>query len=519
MVSAQSGVSRKGFHFGAALIVALAGLAHAGDRATSLTIYSSAAPGSISPETYRPTPGGNPQYLYNAQGIPGFAIVRDTRPLAVPEARCEVRFTDVAAFIDPTTVHFTGLSEPSTSVLEQNFQFDLVNPARLVEKFVDERIRVVVQRGDKTETIAGTLLSASGGGLFLKTDEGIQYLNGYSSVEFPALPQGLITRPTLVWLLSTDKPGTQTARVSYETGGITWWADYNLTYTDGQDANHGLLDVSAWVSIINQSGASYDDAGLKLIAGDVHRATPPGRGRYDQEAKYAARAMAEDAAGGFQEKAFFEYHLYTLGRKATLPDNSTKQIELFPVARQVPCEKVLVYDAIGAWGWGGDGAYTEQSLGVQSRKDVDVYLRFRNGKEEGMGMPLPAGRIRVNKLDPADQSLEFIGEDSVRHTPKDEKVLVKLGKAFDVVGERRQVEFKLNSGRNTIEETIEVTVRNHKTEPVSVLVQEHLYRWLNWEITKSSEKYEKQDTQLVQIPVTLKPDEERVITYTVKYTW
>lgn len=518
MISAFSSLART--HLPVAALLASAGLAFAQpDRSTSLTIYSSAAPGSISPDTYRPTPGGNQfQYGYNASNLPGFAIVRDTRPVAIPESRSEVRFSDVAAFIDPTTVQFTGLSEPSTSVLEQNFQFDLVNPARLVDKFIDQPISVVVPRGDKTETISGVLLSSSAGGLVLKTQSGIQYINGYSSLEFPSLPQGLITRPTLVWLLKTDKPGTQTARVSYETGGLTWWADYNLTYADGKDANSGTLDVSGWVSIINQSGAAYSDASLKLIAGDVHRIQRADRRQVYALAESAARG-ATDGNAGFQEKSFFEYHLYTLGRPTTLPENSTKQIELFPVARSVPCEKVLVYDATGDWWWGGAGAYTDQSPGVQTRKDVDVYLRFRNAKAQGMGMPLPAGRIRVSKLDPADQSLEFIGEDTIRHTPKDEEVLVKLGKAFDVVGEHRQTEFNFNAARSTITETYEVKVRNHKSEAVNVIVQEHMFRWMNWEITKSSEKYEKKDTQLVHFPVTLKPDEERVITYTVKYSW
>lgn len=487
-------------------------------RTTSLTIYSSAAPGSVSPDLYRPTPNVNPyQYGQMGQNVPGFAIVRDTRPIAINTQRAELRFTDVAAYIDPTTVQFTSLSEPSTSVLEQNYQFDLVNPQSLVNKFVDQPISVVVPRGNTTETVSGTLLSSSGGGLILRTESGIQMLNGYSSIEFPSLPEGLLTKPTLIWQVKTDKPGTQTARVSYETSGIAWWADYNLVYSDGADANHGTLDVNGWVSILNQSGAGYEDAGIKLIAGNVNRARPQERRQL-----YALASRAEAAADegrGFEEKSFFEYHLYTLGRKTTLPQNSTKQIELFPAAHDVPCEKVLVYDAVGSWWWGGDGAYTEQNLGVQSKKDVDIYLRFMNSKADGMGMPLPAGRIRVSKMDPADQSLEFIGEDTIRHTPKDEQVLVKIGKAFDVVGERRQTEFKLEAGRTRLTETIEVKVRNHKDTPVNVVVQEHMYRWLNWEILQSSEKHEKLDTQLVHFPVTLKPDEEKTITYTVRYTW
>jgi hypothetical protein len=307
--------------------------------------------------------------------------------------------------------------------------------------------------------------------------------------------------------------------VTYETKAMTWWADYNIVFAEGDDANSGALDIGAWVSILNQSGASFPDAKLKLIAGDVHRAPQPGQSVRRSGAKMATAEMAMDQ-DGFEEKSFFEYHLYTLGRATTLPNQSTKQIELFPAARNVPCAKVMLY-------YGQAGAYygvfgspmVDRNFGLQSNKKVDVYLRFKNEKEIGMGMPLPSGRIRVSKLDAADGSLEFIGEDTIDHTPKDEEVLIKLGSAFDVVGERRQVDFNVDGRRDTMTETIEIKLRNHKEEKVKVIVKENLYRWTNWEITQKSHNFAKIDSRTIHFPVEIAKDGEVTVQYTVKYSW
>ena len=340
-------------------------------------------------------------------------------------------------------------------------------------------------------------------------------------MKFPQLPGGLITKPTLVWDVFTQRPGVHRTRVTYETKAMTWWADYNVIFAEGADANKGLLDVGAWVTIINQSGASYPNAKLKLIAGDVHRAPQPTALQYRRERMAVAQARMAGDAGGFQEKAFFEYHLYTLGRPTTLPDNSTKQIELFPTAKQVPCEKVLVYYGLGR----GFRSYSfgspmmDRNFGNQSNKKVDIYLRFKNEKEAGMGMPLPSGRVRVSKLDPADDTLEFIGEDTIDHTPKDEEVLIKLGSAFDVVGERKQVDFAVDTRRNWMDEKFEIKIRNHKDEAVKVIVKENLFRWLNWQITDASHRYEKVDARTIHFPVRIEKDGEVVITYTVHYSW
>jgi hypothetical protein len=231
-----------------------------------------------------------------------------------------------------------------------------------------------------------------------------------------------------------------------------------------------------------------------------------------------AAEMKDEA--GFQEKTFFEYHLYTLGRQSTLPDNSTKQIELFPAVSAVPCEKTLVYyGQAGMYSNFGPSPYVDRNFGLTGNKKVDTYLSFKNSQENKMGIPMPAGRVRVSKLDTADGSLEFIGEDRIDHTPKNENILLKLGSAFDVVGERRQVDFKIDSSRNTMTEEIEIKIRNRKEEPVKVIVKENLYRWTNWKIVAANQDYEKQDARTIHFPVTVPADKEVVVRYTVKYTW
>ena len=477
---------------------------------TALTIYSTAQGGAIGPEVYRD--GGT------GQNVPGYALVRQERTVNLDKNRTTIRFTDVAALIDPTTVSFTSLTDPEgTRVIEQNYQFDLVNTEKVLQKYIDNEISVEQQRGDKTEIIDGVLTSTAGNLILRKDDGSVRIVNGYSGIKLPKLPGGLITKPTLVWDIATGKPGPHRTRVAYQTTGITWWADYNFTYSEGNNENSCKLDAGAWVSILNQSGGSYQEAKLKLIAGDVQRALPPPP-RVMMKGRRAEMAMA-DAAPAFEEKAFFEYHLYTLGFPTTLPDNSTKQIELFPVARGVPCEKTLLYVGQASPYYNYGNPMVDRNFGVESNKKVDVFISFKNSKENKMGMPLPAGRIRVSKLDTADNSLEFIGEDRIDHTPKNEKVLLKLGSAFDVVGERRQVDFRIDTNGKWMEEDIEIKILNQKDEPVTVIAKESLYRWSNWRILKNSMAYEKQDAHTIHFPVKLAKGAEGVVRYTVRYTW
>jgi hypothetical protein len=491
-----------------ALTAALTAFADNGGN-HALTIYSTATPGAVVPDIARKGGGG--------YSVPGYATVRHEREIGLNAGRNTVRFTDVAGLIDATTVSFASLTDmPGTRVMEQNFQFDLVSPEKLLRRFIDRDIAVERVLGDRIETLEGTLLSTQGGIVLRQADGSVRTLPYNAGVKLPSLPGGLITRPTLVWDVAAKLAGKHKTRVAYQTGGITWWADYNLTFSEGGDANSCKLDVGAWVSILNQSGATYPDAKIKLVAGDVHRAVHMGQA-LPMAAKRAMSDMAEEKSG-FEEKSFFEYHLYTLGRPSSLPDNSTKQIELFPKVADVACDKTLVY--YGQDGqWYGGGLMTDRNYGITGNKKVDTYLSFRNRADNGMGVPLPSGRVRVAKLDTADGSLEFIGEDRIDHTPKNETVLLKLGSAFDVVGERRQVDFKVDTNRNTMTEEIEVKIRNRKVEPVTIIVKENLYRWTNWKVTQTSQPYDKQDSRTIHFPVKIAADSENTVRYTVRYTW
>lgn len=493
---------------------------------TSLTIYSTAVPGAIPASMYRPVPQSlqsfvnmnvyNPYQGYYGvpQGLPGYAVVRQDRTIDLAESRSTVSFNDVAALLDPTTVVFTSLTAPDdTKVVEQNYQFDLISPQKMLERYTGQG---VVLDGKEV-----TLLSANAGsGVLVKDADGsVRWQSGYGSISFPGVADGLILEPTLIWDLYTTKPGEHRTRVSYQTEGMTWWADYNVIFAEGKDANSGTLNVNAWVSILNQSGADYKDASLKLVAGDVNRA-PQGGQKNVMGGVRREMAMDAGAPAGFEEKSFFEYHLYTLGRPTTIPQASTKQLELFDPARGVPCEKVLVYYGVDQnWYPYWSTPAMDRDLGVPSNTKVDVYLSFKNNQESGMGMPLPSGRVRVSKADAADGSLEFIGEDVIDHTAKNETVLLKLGNAFDVVGERTSRDFRIDISEEWMEETIEVKLRNHKAEPVKVIIRESMYRWQNWEIVESSLQFEKQDARTIHIPLTLKPDEEAIVTYKVRYTW
>jgi len=475
------------------------------DSDDSITIYSSMQAGAVSPDLYRPVSGRH----YGGQ-VPGYAIVRHDRAYAIGKGVHALRVADVAALIDPTTVTFSSLDEPRTRVLEQSFQFDLVSQAKLLQRYLGQRITVEQPRGDRVDLIEGTLLG-SGDGLTLQLDDGsVQAIRNYGNLRFSELPGGLITRPTLEWLLDSPSGGSQDTRISYETGGMTWWADYNIIYDETKECS---MDLSAWVSIINQSGAAYDNARLKLIAGDVNRAEQKQPRR---EALYKM-AMAEDSAG-FAEKAFFEYHLYSLGRRTSLPDNSTKQIELMNTARAIQCQKELVFAPTLNTPFYGYHQ-VDQDYGRHGNADVNVFLRFSNEKAQHLGIPLPAGRIRVNQLDPEDGSLEFIGEDVIDHTPRNEDVLIEMGNAFDVVGERKQTDFRVDLRTRNLWETFEIRLRNHKDSAVDIAVLENLYRAANWKIENASHGHHKENSNRIRFDVSVPGEGEAVIRYTAHYHW
>jgi hypothetical protein len=473
----------------------------------SLTVYSAAQPGQLSTAN-----------LANyGQNLPGYALVRDARRMTLPQGTGELRFTDVAKRIDPTTVAFESLSDPvGTRVIEQNYQYDLVDTAKLLDRYIGQVISVQHALGDKVETISGKLLSASGG-LIVQRDSGeVLSLGSYSNIQFPALPGGLITRPTLVWKVNSKAGGEQDTRVSYQTQGITWWSDYNITLREADGSCE--MDLAAWVTLVNQSGGSYASAKLKLVAGEVNRA-PAGAAAAPAPIMMAKLARAEESDAGFSESGLSEYHLYTLGRRTDLPDNSTKQLELFPAARAVSCKKQLVFTAAPQpWSYWA-APIQDQGYAATNQGTVGAYLEFDNKENNHLGVPLPAGRMRVNQANSSDGALEFIGEDVIKHTPRNETLRIKLGNAFDVVGERKQTSFHIDTGAKTIDESFEISVRNRKKEAATVVVREYLYRWSSWEVTAKNHDFNKRDAQTIDFPLSIAADSEMKLTYTVHYHW
>ncbi len=433
------------------------------------------------------------------------ALVIDRRPLDLLAGLNEVRFTDVASQIDPTSVHFRSLTDPDgTVVLEQNYEYDLVNTSKLLGKYVDQEITIVTEDGT---AYTGTLLSGASDVILLAPDGQVTVvkLERIQDFSFPALPEGLITHPTLLWLLEAEEPGTHDTEVTYLTEGLNWRADYIVVLSE-DDAS---LDVTGWVTVDNRSGATYEEAKLKLVAGDIHRA---------EELDYAVEKVAYEeapaAAPSVQERTFFEYHLYEVQRPVTVRDNQTKQVE-FASATDVPAEKFFVYDGAPARFYGY--AVDDPSYGTLTDKKVAVMLEFFNGEEQGLGIALPKGKIRVYKKD-VDGSELLVGEDSIDHTPKDESIQLSLGNAFDIVGERVQDDFE-RLGRDTVEETFTITLRNHKEEDVEVRVVERLYRWSEWDIVEETAEHAKIDAQTVEWRLEVPADDEVSVTYTVRYSW
>ncbi len=475
----------------------------------AITIYSSAQPGSISPDIYRPVPGQHRGH-YN---VPGYAMVKSTREYNIARGINQLEVSDVAALLDPTTVQFRSQDDKDARVLEQNYQFDLVSQQKLLQRYLGQTITVEQLIGDKIHKKSGELISADGGLVIKDNSGGIHSINSYHNISFPQLPGGLRTKPTLVWSLFSDKPGKQDIELSYQTNGMTWWSDYNIVYSE-EGTTDCKMDLAGWVSVINQSGASFKNSKLKLIAGDVNRAQPAPSPRMMRNTM-AMEKMADSA--GFEEKSFFEYHLYTLGRPADLPNNSTKQLELFPAINDIKCHKELVFDASSQF-YGYGGLNTSKGYGGQSQGDVNVYLRFKNDESNGMGIPLPAGRIRVNQRD-TDGSLEFIGEDIIDHTPKNEDVLIKMGNAFDIKGERKQTNYSVDTNNKKMSETFEITLKNHKEKAEEVVIRETLYRWSNWKITNSSHKFTKEDSRHIHFKVKVPANGKITVRYQADYSW
>jgi len=424
-------------------------------------------------------------------------LVKDVRSVELKNGAQTLWFEGVAGQIDATSVHIRSLDAPSAlRVLEQNFEYDLISPDKLMEKYIGQDVDLITTHEDGKETTVQARLIGTQGGYVYELADGKIAVNPPGRVVLPALPSGLISKPSLVWMLESSKP-KQTVEASYLTGGIGWKANYVAVL----NADDSKLDLSGWVTIDNTSGATYNNAGLKLVAGNVNRVQP----EYRPMANVKAGIVTDSQmAMPFQEESFFEYHLYTLERRATIKDNQTKQIELLS-AEGAKAKKSFV--VLPQWG------YRFYQITDVEKPKVGVYISVENSKKNQMGMPLPKGTVRVYKQD-SKGSLQFVGEDAIDHTPEDETIRVKLGDAFDVVAERVQTSFETLSSGHLYRSSYKVTLRNHKSDNITVSVVDMLPG--DWTITQSSYKYEKETSTRVRFDVPVASKGSAELTYTVE---
>jgi len=437
--------------------------------------------------------------VYNSN----LGLVRETRRLTLPQGQVALRFADVTAQIRPETVHLSSLTAPSSlRILEQNYQYDLLNPAKLLDKFVGREITLVLRHyQNNTETfepVQATLLSNNGGQVWRINGQIVINPTNISEMRFPDLPKNLVATPTLVWDLENRESGSQTIEASYLTAGMNWRADYVLLV----NADDTKGDLQGWVTLTNNSGATFEDARLQLVAGEVNRVS--------EERNYAlAGAMqrkAMDSVSQFQEQGFFEYHLYTLQRPASIRDNETKQVSLLEAAG-FDVKKEFVLN-------GQHYYYTNyNNPGQPIKEKVGVYVQFRNAQQNKLGMPLPAGTIRLYKKDDKGNQ-QFIGEDKIDHTPKDEDVRVKVGDAFDIVAERKQTDYKVVVSGHLYEYGYEIKIRNHKDSPVTVVVNEPIGG--DWEMVSSTFEARKTAAFAAQFNVPVAKDGEATLSYRVR---
>lgn len=438
--------------------------------------------------------------VYNSN----LALVRDVREIPLPRGTFPLKFEDVAATINPATVHFRSLTDAAKlNVVEQNYEYDLLDPAKLLQKYVGREVTLVRAERDAgsthyTETKA--LLLADNNGPVWKIGDEIVTGMQVDSYRFPDLPGNLYSRPTLVWTLENRGAEKQRVEASYLANNMSWSADYVLTVT--RDEKSGDLD--GWVTLTNNSGVAYENAKLQLVAGEIHQVQPPMPVAGAILAKSVNLAMRQE----FQQEAISEYHLYTLGRRTSIENNESKQISLL-TASEVPIEKSLVVE--------GEPYYFRNSAGMgnPTPQPVKVYYQFQNSEASQLGMPLPAGTVRVYLAD-SKGGVQFIGEDQIHHTPKDEKVRIYTGNAFDVVCERKETDYK-KIASNVVEVEYQIALRNHKDTPVTVEVREPVGG--DWEVENSNFKWTKLDSTTVGFEIPVAKDGSATLDYRVRVKW
>jgi hypothetical protein len=434
--------------------------------------------------------------IYNVN----LGLVKDQRRTKLFTGIGDVRFMDVASQIIPASVHIKSLVNPeSLQVLEQNYEYDLLNPTKLLDKYVGKEVKLYTKNPntEREEIVTATLLSNNDQPIF-KIGNEITF--GHPGrIIFPGVPENLNAKPTLVWMLQNTLPSMQKIEASYLTNGINWRSDYVVTLNDKDDK----ADLSGWVTIDNHSGTTYKNAKLKLVAGDVNRVKDANE--YKKKlGRLAEKQALPAAAPQFKEDAFFEYHIYTLARPATVKDNQTKQISLV-TADDIPVKKELLYQGANYY------YYSLYSEAMPNQK-IGVFVEIQNKKEYNLGIPLPKGTVRVYKQD-KEGSLQFVGEDSIDHTPEKEKIKIKLGDAFDVVGSRKQTDWK-KIAYDTYEAAFEISLRNHKKEDVMVRVVEPIPG--DWKMLNSSHDYTKSDAFAAEFNIPVPKDQEVKLTYRVR---
>ena len=439
--------------------------------------------------------------VYNSN----IALVRDVRELQFPRGNFRLKFMDIAATVNPATVHFRSLTEPDkVAVLEQNYEYDLLEPAKLLNKYVGKEVTLVRSYMDngttKHEEIKATLLANNNGPVWKIGNDIVT--GGYSeSYRFPEVPANLYERPTLLMSLENSGSTKQKIESSYLAGNLSWNADYVLTV--GRDDK--AADLDGWVTVINNSGTAFRNARLQLVAGDLNRV--PEATRY-QAADMVARGAMAKAAPQFQQENFSEYHLYSLARRTSVEDKETRQISLLE-GTGVPVEKLFVVNGQNFY------YHNSQNPGSPLKDPVMVFYKFKNEEKAGLGVPLPAGNLRVYQKD-SKGGLLFIGEDHFDHTPKYEFITVKIGNAFDVVSERKQTDYK-SLGSRFWEMEFEITLRNHKDAPITVQVNEPIGG--DWEMLSSTYKSTKTAAFAAQFDVPVKANGVSVLKYRIRAHW
>jgi hypothetical protein len=452
-----------------------------------------------------------------------FAVVRDTVPLDLKAGANFVRYADATAQVEPDSVILRDpAGKHSLQILEQNYRNDPVSQELLLSLFEGQTIDFEkVRFKDNTqiaETIPGKIIRSGfvPGGAFTQPIIDVKGKLQFSlpgQPLFPSLGDDTILKPSFNWLLQSGAPGKFAAEVGYVTGGFDWSASYNLVSPEKGD----YVDLTGWITMNNTSGKTFEDAKIKLLAGDVNKIQPP-RGRGGMMMYKAVRAAAMDAmeAPAVSEKSFDEFHLYSIARPTTLHDHETKQVE-FAHAEKMYAPTIYVYD--GAEGYRFYGLNFDQGYGQSDNKKIIVQREFVNAETNQLGIALPKGKLRFYRRD-SDSQLQFVGENEIDHTPRNETVRVTTGNSFDLVGERKQTKFRVDTAEKWVDETFEIKLRNRKkTDAVEIRVVEHLYRWSNWEVTKKSDEFKKKDAQTIEFRIPVKPDEEKTVTYTVHYSW